>query len=560
VATHLENAIVVDGTGAPGFRGDVVVDGGRIVAVGDASDLSRGDAERVDLDGLVLAPGFIDSHTHYDAQVLWDPDLTPSCWHGVTTVVMGNCGFGLAPVRREHRAKILRTLENVEAMSLRALQEGIEWSFETFPEYLDAVAALPRRCNTSAFVGHTPVRLYVMGPDATRREATDAEIAEQRRLVEEALRAGAIGFASSKTEVHVGEDGGPVPSFMASNAEIVELARSLRSVGHGILQFTWGPQFGLDDLIALAAELAPHPVTFTALLDQFTQPMQGRTNGAVLDAVDRPDIELWPQVSGRPLVFQLTMKDPFALAQGRSAFQRVVAAPRTERAAFYRDPSWRMHAKSQLGPEWVARWERTTIQETKVHDHLRNGPTITELAAKANKDPFDVVADLALEDDLETRFKIVMYNFDDTAVAELLRHDHTLINLSDAGAHASQLCDANFSTWLLQRWVRELGVLSLEEAVYRLTGQPARLYGLHGRGLVRPGYAADLVAFDPEAVGTDEVERVWDLPGQADRLIARSRGIECMWVNGTPTRADGKELPDSRPGALVRGARKGGAQ
>jgi len=553
----LEGATIVDGSGRPGFKGDVAIEGSQIVAVGDVPESIARRSERFDLDGLVLAPGFIDSHTHYDPQVLWDPDLTPSCWHGVTTVVMGNCGFGIAPMRPEHRGKILRTLENVEAMSLAALEEGVDWSFETFGEYLDLVDSLPLRANVAVLVGHTPVRLHVLGEEATEREATEDEIAQQRALVEDALRAGAIGFASSKTNVHVGEGGKPVPSRLASNAEIFELARALPAVGHGIMQFTWGPEFGLDDLIALSNEIAPHPVTFTALLDQFTQPLQGRTPSEVLARIDESNADLWPQVSGRPLVFQLTMMDPFPLAQGRPSFQEVVAAPRDQRARFYADPSWRTWAKSELGPEWAARWARTTVQETTHHNELRNGPSIAELASRLGQDPFDVVADLALQDDLETRFKIVMYNFDDKAVSALLRHPHTLINLSDAGAHASQLCDANFATWLLQRWVRELGILSLEEAVYRLTEQPAHVYGLQGIGSVAPGFRADLVAFDPETVGTDDIERVWDLPGGADRLIAHSRGVEHIWVGGVQSRLAGKDLPDGHAGVVVRGGKGG---
>jgi N-acyl-D-amino-acid deacylase len=555
VHTVLRGAVVVDGTGAPGRVADVGIDGDRIAVVGSASASDVRDAEVVDLDGLVLAPGFIDSHTHYDAQVLWDPDLTPSSWHGITSVVMGNCGFGIAPVRPAHHEKIMRTLENVEAMSYEALLEGVAWGFETFREYLDTVGAQPLRCNVGVFVGHTPVRLYVLGSESNERAATPDEIAAERALVEDALDACALGFASSKTDVHVGEAGKPVPSRLASNEEIVELARSLGRADHGLMQFTWGPEFGLDDLLAVAREIAPRPVTFTALLDQFVQPLQGRTPTDVLDEIDRSGLEVWPQVSCRPLVFQLTLEDPFPLAQGRPAFQEIVALPRRERADRYRDVAWRDRAKRELGPEWQARWERTTVQETEAHGELRNGPSVAELASARGEDPFDIIADLALTEDLATRFKIVMYNYDERAVAELLRHPHTVINLSDAGAHASQLCDANFATFLLQHWVRELGVLTLEEAVYRLTAQPARLYGLHGRGTIAPGRFADLVAFDPAAVGTDDVERVWDLPAGADRLIARSRGIEATWVNGVQTWENGSVVPGAAPGRIIRGAR-----
>jgi N-acyl-D-amino-acid deacylase len=549
----LTNALVLDGSGEPGRAANIVIDDGRIVAVGDLSNADAPGAEVIDLDGLVLAPGFVDSHTHYDCQVLWDGDLTPSSWHGVTSVVMGNCGFGIAPVRPEHHEKIMRTLENVEAMPYESLLEGVPWTFESFPEYLDTVAAVPLRCNVGVLVGHTPVRLYVMGEEATERAATDEEVAAERRIVEDALRAGAIGFASSKTEVHVGEGGRPVPSWFASKDEIRELARSLPAVGHGIFQFTWSEMFGLHDLIAAARDIAPHPVTFTALLDEFPQPLEGRTPKEVLAEIDAAGVEVWPQVSCRELVFQLTMEDPFPLAQGRPAFQEVVARPRKERAAMYRDPAWRARAKDELGPEWEGRWSRATIQETTVHGDLRNGPTVLELARARGEDPFDVVADLSLDEDLGTRFKIVMYNYDELAVADLLRHEHTLVSLSDAGAHTSQLCDSNFATYLLSHWVRDLEVFTLPEAVHQLTALPARLYGFHGRGTIAPGNWADLVAFDPDTIGTDDIERVWDQPGGANRLVARSRGIEGTWVNGERAWTSNGPVADAHPGTVIRG-------
>lgn len=555
--TVLRNALIIDGTGSAGYAADVGIEGGRIAALGD---LSRGDArgaDTIDLEGLVLAPGFVDSHTHYDAQLLWDPDLTPSSWHGVTSVVIGNCGFGIAPTRPAHREKILRILENVEGMLFEALKEGVRWTFETFPEYLQAVDAAPKRCNVGALVGHTPIRLYVMGDESVEREATLEEVTAQRALVEEALAAGAIGFASAKTDVHVGEGGGPVPSRMAANSEIAELAQALSGLSHGIMQFTWGEEFGFEELLALSQRLAPRPVTFTALLQDapiYMGTELGRTGKDVLEAIRASHCDtLRPQVSARPLTFQLTMEDPFALAQGRPAFQEVVAAPRSARHAFYRDPAWRERAKSELGPEWAARWYRTTIQETNAHGDLIGGPSIGELAAKSQRDPFDLIADLALDDDLATRFRIELFNFDETIVGELITDPQAIISLSDAGAHASQLCDANFCTYLLQHWVRELDVMSLPEAIRRLTSEPALLYGLTDRGTIAQGKWADLVAFDPATVGTTELERVWDLPGGADRLIAHSHGIEGVWVNGIATRLAGQAVAGAYPGRLIRG-------
>src|SRR2546426_6025951 len=261
----LRNARLVDGTGAPARAADVGVAGDRIAAVGE---IDAGKAEQIDLDGLTLAPGFVDIHTHYDAQVLWDPDLTPSSWHGVTTVVMGNCGFGIAPTRPDHRSLIARTLENVEGMSVEALEAGIPWTFETFPEYLDTLDGLSTRLNVGALIGHTPVRLYVLGDEAVERPATSDEVARMRAIVAEALAAGAVGFATSKSPTHSGADGKPVPSRLAETDEVFELARALGEAGRGVMQATPGPGLFLEEFAALSKEVG-RPVSWTALLTGF---------------------------------------------------------------------------------------------------------------------------------------------------------------------------------------------------------------------------------------------------------------------------------------------------
>jgi N-acyl-D-aspartate/D-glutamate deacylase len=549
----LRGAEVVDGTGGPARSADVGISDGRIAAVGEISPSESRGAEVIGLDGLTLAPGFIDSHTHYDCQVMWDGDLTPSSWHGVTSVVMGNCGFGVAPTRPEHQGKILRTLENVEGMALPCLEAGMKWSFETFPEYLDAVERVPKRCNVAAFIGHSPVRLYVMGEAATEREqATAAELAQERAIIEEALAAGAVGLASSKTAAHVGEDGKPVPSGVASEAEIMELARALTRFDHGLFQFAWGADFALDELLEVAASIAPHAVTITPLLDDFVLPLRGQTPTQVLERVAASGLNVWPQVSCRPLKFQLSFEDPFPLAQGMPSFQQVIALPRSDRARLYRDPEWRERAKAETTAMWMPRWGRTTVQETELHTDICNGPTMAELAAARGVDPLDLMLDLALAEGLRTRFLIMLYNYKPENVADLLTSEYTVISLSDGGAHANQFCDSNFATYLLQHWVRERALMSWPEAVHRLTGQPARLYGLTDRGVIQAGAWADLVAFDPDSVGTTEVERVWDLPAGADRLVAYGEGVEHVWVNGTQTRRHGQAIPGPYPGVVIR--------
>jgi N-acyl-D-aspartate/D-glutamate deacylase len=265
---------------------------------------------------------------------------------------------------------------------------------------------------------------------------------------------------------------------------------------------------------------------------------------------------VWPAVSCRPVTFQITMMDPFPFANTLpGSFEQILALPHDQRAAKYRDSVWRAEARAEAArsPEWRGRWGKMTIEETRVHTDIVRGPSVADLAVSRKTDPFDLVIDLALADDLETRFSVVMCNDDPDEVASLLVDEHTLINLSDAGAHASQICDANFATYLLEHWVRELGVLTLPQAVHRLTGQPAAVYGLTDRGKIEVGAWADLVAFDAETVGPEPTERVFDLPANADRLISRSRGIEAVWVNGQPTRLDGCDLEKAWPGTLIRG-------
>lgn len=539
--TLLRGARIADGTGSPLRRADVRIEGDRIAEILEPG-ATGGDEETIELEGLVLAPGFIDCHTHYDAQILWDRDLTPSCWHGVTTVVMGNCGFGIAPTRPEHRETIARTLENVEGMSVEALTEGIPWTFETFPEYLDAIDATPTRLHTAVLLGHSPLRLYVLGDDATEREANDDEIAEMRRLTAEALDAGAIGFASSKNKVHAGAWGKPVPSRLSTADEIFRIGRALGEKARGTFQITRGTDFQIPQLARLSLETG-RPVTWTALVS---------TPDAADELAEGSDLggAVWPQVACRPIVLQLTLEDPGPLAAAR-CFAEVLSKPRAERAQLYADPAWREQARPAFDRVWSGHATKISVAETEIHLDLL-GQSIAEIGEARGAHPFDVLCELAVAEDLRTRFALIIANDDEAILADLLQDDRTLLGLSDAGAHASQLCDAVFSTHLLEYWVREKQVLSLEKAVWRLTGQPAEVFGLHDRGRISPGLAADLVAFDPDWIGVEPMQRVFDLPAGADRLIAGSRGIDHVWVAGTSIRRNGVDVPDARPGRLLR--------
>jgi N-acyl-D-aspartate/D-glutamate deacylase len=540
----LRHASLVDGTGAPARPADVAVTGDRITAVAPAGELgSGGGAEVVDLDGLTLAPGFVDVHTHYDAQVLWDGDLTPSSWHGVTSVVMGNCGFGVAPSRPGHRDTIVRTLENVEGMSMEALEAGIDWCFESFPEYLAALDARPKRLNVGAFVGHTPVRLFVVGGD--ERPATGAEVAEMQRIVREAVEAGALGFSTSRQPAHQGAFGRPVPSRFAEVDEVYALAWVLGDLGRGVVQVSIGPGLFVDQFSDLAVRYGV-PVTWTALVARADKP------GAALRTVERGAAlpgEVYPQIACRPIVMQITMTDPTPLAE-IDEWKEALARPRSERSSLYRDPSWRDRARPATLAAWAHRWPKTSVEETGVHGAVVGVP-LDVLAADRGTTPFDLLLDLALADGMATRFRIVLDNDGDDEIGALLADKRTLLGLSDAGAHATQLCDACYSTHLLGHWVRERGALSLEDAVWRLTGHPHRAFRIAERGLVQEGFHADLVAFDPDTVGCLPVERVHDQPGGTDRLVVRSTGIHHTWVNGHPTRRCGDDLATT-PGTVLR--------
>lgn len=543
----LRGAQLVDGTGGAARPADVGVAGNKIVAVTAPGELAANGAQTMDLTGLVLAPGFIDIHTHYDAQILWDPDLTPSCWHGVTTVVMGNCGFGIAPTRTEHRDTIVRTLENVEGMSAEALEAGVEWSFETFPEYLDALDRIHKRLNVGAMIGHTPLRLYVLGDESIERSATDEEIATMRRIVDEAILAGALGFATSRAPTHSGAGGKPVPSRLAEPDEVFAIADALRERKRGIIQVTPGPGLFLDQLARLSIDTG-RPVTWTALLTGMGT--RGTATG-LLDQTSKLGGEVWPQIACRKLVMQVALSDPFPFAM-QPSFKEILAAPRSERAAIYANPAWRDRARGESSGMWGNRWDKTIISESDRHVDLI-GRGLAEVAEERGADPFDLMCDLSVEDDLKTRFTITLLNDDEVELADLLRDKRTVLGLSDAGAHASQLCDACFSTHLLGYWVREQQAITLEQAVWRLTGQPADVFRLGERGRVIEGYVADLVAFDPATVGAGPPERVWDFPNGADRLVVRSTGVEHMWVGGVATRLDGKDVDDARAGVLIRG-------
>ena len=505
----------------------------------------------------MVAPGFVDIHTHYDAQVFWDRMLTISPWHGVTSVVMGNCGFGVAPTRPAHRDLIMRTLENVEGMSLEALRAGIgpDWPFETFPQYLDALERRGTAINVGALVGHTPVRLYVMGEEATEREATEDEIAQMEQIVGEALRAGAVGFATSRSATHVGYAGRPVPSRAASMAEVERLAATLATEGRGIMQATIGRGFFTQELAELARKTG-RSVSWTALLAGALGPDGHRKVLDDHEKLQRQGVQVYPQVACRPLNFEFQWKAPFPY-ESMQIFQPVSAADHAGKKKIYADPAFRAAFRERGQRGGIAgRWEDTVVSWYPPDPSLEE-QNVAELAAKKGVHPVDLALDMGLATDLEARFRIAVMNQDEAAVGELLSHSSVVLGLSDAGAHASQLCDAPFATHLLSRWVREKQVLSMEQAVRLLTSRSAEVFGLSDRGRLALGIAGDVAVFDPDTVGCSPLRRVRDLPAGADRLIADATGMRAVIVNGVVLRQDGKDAVDPEgplPGQILRGS------
>jgi N-acyl-D-aspartate/D-glutamate deacylase len=537
----IRGGTVVDGTGAPPRRADVALTEGRISQI--APDL-RGERE-LDADGCVVAPGFIDIHTHYDAQVFWDPALRPSSSLGVTTVVAGNCGFTIAPTRPEHHDVIVRTLENVEDMDAGSLTEGIVWDFRTYPQYLELVRSRGTVVNFTAYVGHSSVRLFVMGDDAYERAATADEIEQMGQLVTEAIEAGAAGFSTSFAYTHRGMDGKPVPSRFAERDEVEALFLAAGRTGKGVVLATAGEQCTYADMYEFQPRIGrPFTYPLFALANDRHRPQLELQEEAVARG-----LQVWPQVTPRPLTMQFTMESPFSFNVS-PVFGALMDADRSARVAAYADPEWRAHAAADLAEQPMRpRWETCEVSESDRFPELQ-GRRVDELARERGVEPLDVICEVARAEDLQTRFRIYIANDDDDRVRSLLTHPQVALGLSDAGAHVGQLCDAPLPLDFLGPWVRDRQLMPIERAVRKLTGEPADMFGFVDRGYVREGAWADLTVFDPATVAPGPIRRVRDFPADGERLTAEEPvGLRHVVVNGTPIRRDEVQLDASvRPG------------
>lgn len=555
----VRNGTIIDGSGRPRVRADVGVVDGVIAAIGRIDE--RG-TEEVDAEGHFVTPGFVDGHTHLDAQVCWDPLGTCSSWHGVTSVVMGNCGFTVAPARASERHLALRSLERAEDISATVLEQGVEWQWETYADYLGVVDRLPKGINFAGFIGHSALRPYVMGEAAFERAATDDELAAMRREVESAMRAGAIGFSTSRSPNHRTTTDSPVASAVADWREVQALTGVLRDVGAGIFQLAQEQYADPDETAAYRERLTQlgvdtgRPVLFVAGAPAHDRAKAQETLEWIETANARGG-RLVGCVHTREFISVMGFKVglPFdslprwsALRARPLAEQRAVLADPVQRAPYVEEAmggGYRGAIGAEIRPP---KWELLRV----LHD--ANGPwaTVAELAAQRGTTPVDVMIDESIAVDFDRYFAQPFANLDLDAVLAFLKHPHTVIGIADTGAHVSQLLDSSITTHLLSYWVREREAFSWEEAVRMLTFDPASTWGLRDRGLLREGYAADLVVFDPARVTQRLPETAYDQPGGVRRLVQKADGYLATIVNGQVVLRDG-EHTGALPGRVLRG-------
>jgi N-acyl-D-amino-acid deacylase len=549
----IRNASVVDGSGAPRRMADVAVQGGRIVQIGTVNDAAH---ETIDAEGLIVCPGFVDPHTHYDAQVSWDSLLHSSSEHGVTTVVNGNCGVGVAPCRPQDRELVIQDLINVEGMAQTVLEAGIRWDWETCADYLASVRRNACAINSAFMVPLSPLRTYVMGTEASERAASPGEMRLIADHIRAAMDAGASGFSSSNNRSQIGYNGKPFAARLTSRDEYASYCEVLRSCGRGVIQIAVTNRFATlaDDeyeLLDFLLTRSGRKVTWISLLNDPAKP-QG-----CLEVLEKADPLLRrgsaPQMLLRPMLREFTLQKPYPFTEihaAGAAFNRSVA----EQKQFYAQPAFRAAAKAEL-----AEGRRFTGQPAKTIVCKVGNPacrqfetrTVGDIARERNADPFDTLLDIAIEDELETLFAYERGNTDRQQIADMLRDPRPMIGLSDGGAHVDMLYEAGYTSYLLGHWVRDQQVLSLEQAIRRITTEPADFFGLPDRGRLVPGAAADIVIFDEAAIGSPQrASFIYDLPAGAGRLHAAAQGVERVIVNGVTLYRGGRHT-GALPGALL---------
>ena len=560
----IRNGTIVDGSGMPRFRGDVGIANGKIAAIGRLHENAR---ETIDADGHIVSPGIIDAHTHMDAQVFWDPIGTCSCWHGITSVVMGNCGFSLAPCAEKDKLMVMRNLERAEDIAPEAMEAGIKWSWETFPQYLDAVERTPKGINYAAYMGHSALRTYVMGQRAFESEANSEDISAMKREMRNAIRAGAIGFTTSRTRNHQTPDGHPVASRLASWDEVRQIVGVMGEEGAGVFEIA-GEDTGMNPehindylgrLKALAVDTGV-PVTY-GMFSSRKAPDYWRPFFKLADESSQAGGKMFIQVHSRSLNLVLSFETvtPFDRMPVWRDIRKLSLA---EQEAKLRDPDIR-RAMVQATKENDARNREAVGAEPRGVNfkflYVMDKATppwrsVQDIADAAGKDPVDCFIELALAKNLKQFFLQPLANENQDHVLEMMRHPRSVVTFSDSGAHVSQIMDSSLQTHLLSHWVREKQAFTLEEAVKMITCDTATQFGFHDRGLLREGMAADIVVFDPDTVGARMPEVVCDLPAGAKRLKQKCDGMAATIVNGQVLLRD-NEPTGNLPGKLIRNKR-----
>ncbi|OGQ78739.1 MAG: hypothetical protein A3F90_06230 [Deltaproteobacteria bacterium RIFCSPLOWO2_12_FULL_60_19] len=551
---------IYDGSGMPSYMGDIAIRNGRIVEIGRISDGAR---RTIDAGGLAVSPGFIDHHTHMDAQILWDPYATSEPQHGVTSIVMGNCGLALAPAKPSDHDAIVKSFVRVEAIPRSVLDQGVPWGWHTYGDYLDALEG-KIGVNVGGLAGHIAVRQYAMGEESVERAATAKEIEQMKGLVLEAMESGALGISTNRNERHMREDGKPVGSRLATDEELFALCRVLSDLNSGVIETILGlnkiDHFKFYDRLA---RVTGRPILWQSLQHRWAEPNLWREQ---LDAV-APIFEDGYQAYGLshtvPLVRHFSLKNCQVFDEFPT-WKAIMFLPVEARREALKEPETRKKLRADLldprRTNFHRRWDVVRVEKcVKPENQRYNGKSVAEMAALRGQEPLEAFLDLALEENLDTVFWNANNGGDAAAMGEILRSPYVLIGTSDAGAHVQFGADFGYGTTLLGLWVRERQLLSLEYAVHKLTFHIASIFGLEGRGLLRPGYAADVAIFDPKTVGAHEPEWANDYPGKTKRLIQRAEGMHATIVNGRPIYEDGK-LTGELPGEVLRGTAYRGRQ
>jgi N-acyl-D-amino-acid deacylase len=531
----IRNGTVIDGKGVPRFEGDVAVRDGRIAAIGKINETA---ATVIDASGKIVCPGFVDPHTHYDAQITWDQLLSSSSEHGVTTVMMGNCGVGIAPCRPAVRGLLIDDLVTVEGIDHDVLSEGIRWDFETFPQFIDAAAKRGSAVNQAFLVPLAPLRTYVLGAEANERAATSAETQSIAGLLHDAMQAGAWGFSTTASRQHIGHGGKPLSARLASREELGAYCDVLKQLGRGAIELALTKRYATladdeEELLKFLLDASGRPVTWLSLHNLAEKP------NAIAEILERvaPLIKRGaiPQILTRPLLYDMNLRRPFMFTEMITAKPLFDASFETQ-MAIYGDSEFRKAFKDELklGRKWAGLAQNAIVVSVE-NPALKpyEGMSVGEIAKANNKEPDDVFFDIAVADQLQVKYVVPRANTDRAALADVLRDSRTMIGLSDAGAHLDMLCESGYTTYLLGHWVREQKALTLEQAIKRITSEPADFFGISDRGRLETGAAADIVVFDEDTIGSPlRPTPVKDLPAGGMRLYAKAAGISQVVVNG----------------------------